>query len=218
MTPINQPLKLQPGVAMTVAQVRLQIAELLRAAPEEVFLVADDVISKALLPFRHKPDLANERPVAELVPHGATVSVQIGRRGLDAGPFIQGTPAASEPTQLGTDSYKISTRTVSYCLTPTTLRTSAALLILPISFLSAGVKATGTENTMSNELEVVARATHSISAEISNATTDGKRTTMNNIVAGPEQLTKRKKIEIMGRAGILDGLSAKEKAEMFMNI
>jgi hypothetical protein len=107
-------MKLNLSLSETVAQLRSHIAAHLHVAPEEVFLVADDAISRQLVQFSHEPDEANKYPVAQLVKPGDTVNFQIGRS-TGVGPFISGGPAASELTVVGTDTYKISTCLLNFC-------------------------------------------------------------------------------------------------------
>lgn len=62
--PTDQSAKLKLSLSETVAQLRSHIAAQLQVAPEEVFLVADDAMSRQLVQFSHEPDEANKYPVA----------------------------------------------------------------------------------------------------------------------------------------------------------
>ncbi|KAK3311683.1 uncharacterized protein B0T15DRAFT_82807 [Chaetomium strumarium] len=104
----DQPVRLKLGFRDTVAKFLSQMAERHHAAPEKVFLVVDGNLTEALLPFAHKPDLTHSYPMAQLVPHGGKVGIQIGLGGASAfGPFILGPPTASHPTAVTGDTYEI---------------------------------------------------------------------------------------------------------------
>jgi hypothetical protein len=111
-------VKLKLSLSETVAQLRSHIAAQLQVAPEEVFLVADDAMSRQLVQFSHEPDEANKYPVAQLVNPGDTVNFQIGRS-TGVGPFISVGPAASGLTVVETDTYRISTCLLTFrCCSP----------------------------------------------------------------------------------------------------
>jgi hypothetical protein len=116
--PKDQSLNLKLSMSETVAQLRSQIAAEHQVAPEEVFLVADDAMSRQLVQFSHEPDEANKYPVARLVKPGDTVNFQIGCD-TGVGPFISIGPAASELTVVEIDTYKISTCLLTFrCSSP----------------------------------------------------------------------------------------------------
>ncbi|KAK4118626.1 hypothetical protein N657DRAFT_368656 [Parathielavia appendiculata] len=164
-------LKLSPS--HTVTQLRSLLAIQFGVAAEQLFLVADNNLSKKL--EMYEPDFVHTLPVAQLVEHGSTVCVKIGSALAALGPFIVANAATREPAHVMVDKYIIITD-----FKPPSLARNKAL--------------NGGE-MISREV-VVHREGISIDAEISETVADGPNSRMVNSIMLPAQHDKAQKIDL----------------------